>query len=676
MGAFVRTIFVLLLMLLAASSASAKTKLDIQAGFSDRYRPGRWVPVTVVVQSDRPHSGVIELRVPNASSSTMTIRQQIGVGTAPQSYVLYAPLALQTDPLTATLFDAATNKVLAEWPPETGNFNARLGLAGEQVNFALFTTGRTPGLQGYRRTGAAGATLVDHIRPPRLPNTPIGLDAADVLLVLDPDWSQISPEQQRAVVGWVRAGGTLLLWPGSDPLPPDAPIAEILPATLGEPSTLQLPPATLQKAGLSRRFGSLTRRTLTAKPGAATVDLFNPSAEGSASGEASDKAVEMIVGKIGFGQVGVVPIDISTLQFGDTGRQNRFWDAVFDRLLPIDTPQQNNYYNPPDMQAAAAGLDRIGDIPNTGAFGFTYVAVLIAAMMLLVGPIDYFVLRKIGHQPWTWGTTLGWIGLITIAAIYAGHLLRSGDLHFRTLRLVEQAGDVASESALALVYAPRSSTYSVTAADGWWWQPVPTGNRYSSTNVTLPLDTYQSAQGNLPERMWIDVWSWRFLQGKRVRVAPPVLGATFKVAGRRLRGTVTNLSGKTLRNIQIETNDAVGTTSFELLAGQSLPFDSALKPKNASPEAAEASPSFRNYDHQSGRTFTSYTNVFDIDAGKTSGVRNALARGAAVFYAEQVDPASDITIDQPGAIVQHQSYVRAIIEPVSSPEAPGEETRK
>src|SRR4029453_16674355 len=87
--------------------------------------------------------------------------------------------------------------------------------------------------------------------------------------------------------------------------------------------------------------------------------------------------------------------------------------------------------------------DLLGNVPGAGRFGFGYVAGILIAMMVIVGPVDWLLLKKLGRQPWTWATTTGWIALVTLSAVYAGHLFKSGDLHFRTFQLVDQADGLA-----------------------------------------------------------------------------------------------------------------------------------------------------------------------------------------------------------------------------------------
>jgi hypothetical protein len=47
-----------------------------------------------------------------------------------------------------------------------------------------------------------------------LPRSAIGYDAIEVLYLNQPDLAELGPEQQQAILDWVKTGGSLLLVPG------------------------------------------------------------------------------------------------------------------------------------------------------------------------------------------------------------------------------------------------------------------------------------------------------------------------------------------------------------------------------------------------------------------------------------------------------------------------------
>lgn len=668
-----------LLALLMAAFAPADVHMDIEAGYEGRFRPGRWSPVFVEVWSDptdAPQTAILSLTVPNASNSVMDITQAIGVGPQKQKYILYAPVAMNYNPLRASLRNAESNALLTEWPPRDKLDEDR---GSDQIGLLIVTSGNTPLLRNFTRTDTRGRTIVSHQRQRYLPPAPIGYDSADVLVLNAPDWTTLSFEQQQAIVAWARAGGVVFIQPGIDTVPDNAPLRPHLPADLGELTTWEIPPDVLQRLGLPERFARIGTRTLTLRDGARKID-FN------------DGLPPIATRSIGLGSISILPFDIGTMQFSDNQVRTRLWGDLFDKVMgaPAST-DRNSYYYETDIDAAYAALDVIGDIPNTGSFGFGYIAIVIGALMLIVGPIDWFVLRKLGRQPWTWATTIGWIGLVTVGAIYAGHVMRSGDLHFRTLRLIEQAGDrVIATDDVALVYAPRTADYAIASDPYTWWQPVPSGHRYRGESFTLPLSTHQDYRGSQPMPMQINIWNWRFLHGIAYADKPPIVEASLRIDGGKLAGTITNRADKPLKDLRVRigggTYSAIDPAKRRLLGdlaatsgqatethavgpgvftvpgtiapGATLQVSSALaEPTRETPEV---------YQYRGGYPTetagpTPYDRIFKLSSARNDSAERLLQRGHAIVFATMDDPTTDVTIQTPGAAIQHKALVRAVV---------------
>ncbi len=647
----VRVTGVLLAMLMACGYAPAKTVMEIESGFDGRFRPGRWSPVFVTVKSDSPRTAIVELRVPNASASAMTIRQAIGVGIEQQKYVLYAPLSMLYDPLRATLIDAETGKLLAQWPESD---REDIDRGGQQVGFMIVTAGRAPLLQSYRRTAAQGSTIVSHQRYSLLPTTAIGYDSIDILYLNNPEWDRLTTDQQWAMIAWAKAGGTILLYPGAEVVPDDAPLAQVLPCTIGTPSVQTLTPEQLKQLSLPKRFESIAVRGLMPNKGSQFISLPND-------------LPRAISGRVGLGQIVVTPIDIGTLQFNDANVLEKFVGTFIDAIVKSPDKPENSYnYYDADITAAHAALNRIGDIPNTGGFGFSYIALVVGGLMLIVGPIDWLVLKKLGKQPWTWATTIGWIGVFTCGALYAGHLLRSGDLHFRSIQLIDQSNDrvIATED-IALIYAPKSADYQITSDPTTWWQPVPNGQRYSNNALTLPIRTEQTYRGNMPDAMWIDVWNWRFLRGTRYVDQPPIVqcNLTYDSVTQTVSGTITNTSDSSLSAIQLRIADA------------SIEIDGAIQPKESHTikgkfvKPSETN-SDDNYSFPRGNAYygntpdTSYETIFRLSPSRANAADRLLREGGIVMYAQIDQPNSDVSITNPSAVVEHRALLRVLVQPV------------
>jgi hypothetical protein len=638
---------VLVAWLLTGGYANARTILEIETGLEHRYRVGRWSPLILTLSSDRPRTVNVELRVANASSSAMTIRQQLGVGTQPQKYVVYAPVGVYYDPVQATVFDADTGKLLTRWPDE--DVQNPIGVS-QQIGFMMITAGRSPLMQNLRRPGDRGSAVVSHLNYPLLPTAGIGYDSADVVYLNSPDWSQITVDQQRAMIDWARAGGTIVVYPGADTIPADGPLVAALPCDVGAIESKPVTSAQRDSLRLPSRFQTLASRPLMNRPGARTVWL-------------PESIANVSIRSIGLGNIAVVSTDLGHLTFQDDSSSNSFNHRFLVAVLGTDVKQttpDHGYYDT-DIAAANAALDRIGQIPNTGSFGFSYIALVVGGLMLIVGPIDWFVLKKLGKQPWTWATTVGWIGVFTCGAVYAGHLLRSGDLHFRTLRLLDQAGGrVVAQEDVALIYAPRSAQYAVTADTETWWQPVPSGSRYGGSSITAPIDTQQTHRGTSLDPMWIDVWNWRFLRVSKYIDQPAMIDAKLRVNEQsgNIEGTITNLTKHALSNVEIESRNTKSTPiATRIEPGATINVNQTPSTPDVEPDDLSV---YRRYD----QTDTSYMSVFGLSPARSDAVGRHKEASRFILYATIDSPESDLSLTDPSAVTQHNALLRAVIEPV------------
>ena len=537
---FVGILFLLVACL--ARVAGAKTSIDISVGFDGTYKSGAWTPLRVTVADTTTRDAVLDIWAPQPGSAAMTITSPVTLNPQVRSFVYYVPLAYSANELRATLRDARTGKLLAEFGPATPGGGLQGGGAGGGSGAWTASGGNTLAVVGADSNFLTRVALqlprqaykssFARVYSRELPAAAIGYDGVDLLVLDGNTIDAMDRDQQDAVVAYVYGGGRLILWPGSSPLLPDAPLRMILPAAAGDVGSVTVSPKHLKAAGLPERFASLPARPLTPRPRAVAFPLLQTD------------ALRAVAGDAGLGRVVLLPTDASILQFqGDA--QTAFWQAIIDNgfarqpkaapASPADSspdlyanagapypgPAYPDYGVDPQAAAMSRALDAIGRIPGTGSLGFGYIAALLAALMLVVGPVDWFVLRLLGKQPWTWVTTAGWIGVLTFGAIYVGHVFRSGELHLRTLGVIDQAdGQVVSRRDALLIYAPRSAEYPATVPPHGWWQSIGDGSAYGNSGYAVPVQMQQDYRGNRPRPMWINVWNYQFLQATTLEIEP------------------------------------------------------------------------------------------------------------------------------------------------------------
>lgn len=664
------------------------TSLRVRVGWGGMVQADRWNPVYITLSDSTTRNVTFEFRAPHGSFYGMKSRQVITIGPEPQTFIVYMPLRhFMAEDLSFVVRDAASRRRLADHP--AGPFVSFAGAEQIMTGYSLL------GISGRRATlrpvtdQLPGARLAaGHIEQEELPTSAIGYDCLDVLILNAPDLTRLSIEQQQAIVEWVRCGGNLLLWPGDTPVPESGPLVHALPCRIGNSTLIELSDEELKSTGLSPRFSKLTARVLAPGADAQPVKLLG-----------GDRVIAYD-GRVGLGRVMVCPIDLAALQFGSPQKTWDLWRAVLKgmiRRLPADAispPDHTTYVGAGEAQQREANAlrqvgDMLGTIPGAGSFGFGYVAGVLIAMMVVVGPVDWFVLKRLGRQPWTWATTTGWIALVTLSAVYAGHLFKSGDLHWRTFELIDQADGVAvARTDLAALYSPRTTEYELETRPDAWWQPAAPGDelygyRRSAADVTFA----QTYRGSTPDPMVVNVWNLRFLKAESTAPTPALLDARLKIEQRAVNGkprkyvvgTITNSGIDPLAHVAVRTQagwarlfNARGATQpadqVRIAPGQTVEVDAMI---DTTPVVAPLG----QPDWQRARYPYYSANVTQIDRSKlwdqggdlsmrrTDRIEQWLTERAdlACVYAECENPPPAAELKSREPIEAHWKVVRALV---------------
>jgi hypothetical protein len=662
----------------AVTVGESGTKLGIEVGWDNTYRPGRWTPIFLTVSDPLTRQVYADVLAPHGGPFAMRLGHGFVANPTPTTYAIYLPLPdmYSLREATVTLRDARTDKRLVTavvWDPDDDRPSAPppphqveaqtfIGVSGRESTANLFA--------GQFQNQGVVATF---LKPERLPAIAAGYDGLDALVLSSPDLNRLDGDQQRAVVEWVRAGGNLVLWPSEEPMPAHGPIVDLLPVTFGDNQTIQVPPDALKAARVPARFAKLRGRQLLPRTGAERVPLFGSDAPDAVAYH----------GWAGFGQVAVLSIDAASLMF-DRGRADdgddpgsKFWRPVFAGMAELPKPDSsgNAWTNDEQVRRGAAvtsAMDWIGDIPGAGAFGFNYVAIVLIGMMVIVGPVDWFVLKRLGRQPWTWVTTTGWIVLVTTGAIYIGHVFKSGELHYRSVRVIDQVGGATVATADVIgVYSPRTTAYTFDFAPDGWWQPASDRNYYRGGGGMLTeLPVHQDRRGTRPTRLRVNVWNLRFLEGFDYSARPPLIDAKLAVresnGERRLVGTISNRGADPLTNLVIGSSRGTATLrDLRVAAGQTVPID---VPLDTARLELQAPPPRQYRTRQPWETAPEQAAVHpnmlwsgDLGVQRSDKIRALLDAGNLCILAEQVDPPAAVKLNAEGALEKHAAFVRAIV---------------
>jgi len=660
----------------------------VRVGWGGVVHAARWHPVYITLSDSVTRNVTFEFRAPHGSFYGMRSRMVTTIGPQPQTFVVYMPLRnFVAEDLSFVVRDATTGKRLADYPG-----GPYMSFAGSDQNppgtSFLGISGRRATLRPVIDALPGARLSAAHIEQDELPTAAIGYDCLDVLVLNAPDFTTLSIEQQQAIAEWVRGGGNLLLWPGDSPVPEAGPLLDALPCRIGNSGVIELSAEELKAAGLPPRFSRLPSRLLSPGEDAESVKLLG-----------SDR-ITGYQRRLGLGRVLMCPIDLASLQFTPASKSWALWRVALKgmiRRLPDDatlTPDQTYDSGAGEAQVRESTSirqigDMLGSVPGAGQFGFGYVAGILIGMMVIVGPVDWFLLRKLGRQPWTWATTTGWIALVTLSAVYAGHLFKSGELYFRTFQLVDQADGLAvARTDLSGLYSPRTTEYSFETRSDEWWQPASPGDEfYGYRRGAQEVVFAQTYRGSTPDPMTVNVWNLRFLQGQSSVAAPASVEAKLKLEQRKvngktrkyLTGTLTNAGSEPMVNVAVRTqagwaklftaavSDTQPAEPTRIAPGQTVAVDTVVEP--AAPVVASPT------DWRQGRYPYYGQNVIAIDRTRlwdqggdlsmrrTDCLEQWVTERAdlACVYAECENPAPAIDLKTGGAIQQHWKVTRALV---------------
>src|ERR1700744_6087295 len=101
-------------LLLISALCRADVMVALDYGWDTAYRPGRWTPVFITTQSDRPQQVILELYAPHDRTFGMVSTLSVAVSPSLRTDCLLIPLNENLSDVTVTVRDVETHKKLGE----------------------------------------------------------------------------------------------------------------------------------------------------------------------------------------------------------------------------------------------------------------------------------------------------------------------------------------------------------------------------------------------------------------------------------------------------------------------------------------------------------------------------------------------------------------------------------
>jgi len=542
-----RVLLVFLCWCLALPTNAATLNIEnVSVGYDSLYRVGRFTQVAVEVASDQAINNVrLELELPDGEGvRSIVVREGLPLKAGVNSLRAVAKFGRVQSDLTVRLL--ADSKLLAE-----KTLTAKAMLASQNLVLTLgpdVAVSDAISLRQEKKEQESIHALVKDAAA--LPSEWLGYDG--VSLVVLPSGSKslvgnMSERQLAALDQWIRLGGRMILSSGANAetfLASDGPLARFLPGTFDR-VTMQR-----QTSGIENYVGK-TEQSLSSFVTEGDLAFKMPMAllnetRGVAlvsEGIGQERTPLIIRASHGFGHLIFVATDLddAPLSQWKDGRR-RLIGKLLD--IALGTTQRD------DSDKRYSRLTEIGFEDLTGQLRaaldqfstvklvpFSWIALLIGGYILLIGPVDYFLLRKLNQRfSWTWLT----FPLVVLAASVLAYTLtkhwKGRALHVNQVDVVDfdSVSGLTRSMTWAHAFSPASRKYDVAAKSTEQlfpinaprgavatWQGLP-GNSFGGMNtsqtsqskVTYEIISNPEAEQQIQvKQMPVDVYASRSLSG-------------------------------------------------------------------------------------------------------------------------------------------------------------------
>jgi hypothetical protein len=665
------------LVIAAAGKDEDPFNIDFFCGWGGYYRPMEWTPVEIGISSTltEPFAGTITVSAQQDGLNTMNVNYEfVLTPDIPLHLPLVTKFAFTADKCSVRLVDQERGRT--QWSQQfdlwgrgtdsrfvtvVNENDLLIGLVGNG-KFGLLRLPKQS--RCVSQKGQGGVYIGDKL-PRMVPWDWTGFASLDLLILYDPDWSLFNGQQLKAITQWVSNGGKLLLIPASHPLAAANPVSQLLPLEIHDVKQMTVSPEILNRLGLvGGQAENVAGWTLVPKPEARFLQ-FETSAENE---------YLFAIGYSGFGRVGILAFDPATMSDSQRANSASFWIHCIKEVLEYgETPSFGGPYpgvNRPDqisrtigsVSAAEMDMRRPGNrnrfeigwayAANNAVMEFLYqgirplsiwwVIALLITLAVLLGPLDYKLLKRIDRLPLTWLTCAFWIVLFTVGAYYGVQALRAGDMELRVVSVldgIKNSNHTWSTNYCGL-FAPYSADYRLeNLQQNQWWSGIAPAQQaiyqQGSQVGGRRIYCFQHDGGNLPYSIPINIWDVQcLLNESSVQKLP--FDAEVQQQGEQIVIDIVNKSESPILRGRVLLSNNRGITFDSVPAGQSRHFSSQSHRMGLWDDYGS-----ERYNQYYSRGSRAYINFKKEDAffaqgclQRTQAMSAYLARGAAVVCVE------------------------------------------
>jgi len=465
--------------------------MDAAAAFGGHFKYGEWLPVWVTLEnSGADLDAEVRVRVAGTMGfTTYAVQVPLPTGSRKRVPVYVLPNNFSRQ-LEVQVVDRDGRILMAQKTATspTVNITLLIGLiAGQRGALSL--------ISGTNAEGITRSTMLIDVPLTDLPERAEALASFDWLVLNDIDTSSLTPGQKTALEAWVGQGGKLVIGGGAGARRTASGLPEsLLPLVpRGEEQVAYLP-------GLTVMGGNPVR-----VPGPFLISTGDLSIGRTL---AEQDGVPLVRERtVGSGYVDWVALDLSSSPFDAWTGTMAFWaqlvlvHSAYPTSLPADM-------SPRQMRADQMSYT-LSNLPSLSLPSVRGLGALLCVYILLVGPVNYLVLRWRRRLHWAWVTVPAITILFSGVAFGLGYALRGTDLIVNRIATAaaQPDGSVRVTSYVGL-FSPSRQSYEIEVQGGGLLSPLTLSyDAFSNTSAGVGGDMV-FVQGNPGRVRGLTVNQW------------------------------------------------------------------------------------------------------------------------------------------------------------------------
>lgn len=537
-----------------------KINMSISAGYNGYSRPDQWTPIRVTISNDGDNmTGDVRLRTGGNGLAETIYKTPIDLPHGARKQIfLYVSLDGYGQSVQVELIDDEERVV------DRQNASLRTVSRGD-ILYAVVTESAYGAVDLAIETPGTGDGYQINWQLDHIPPLAEALEGLDVLMFHDVDTGALKVEQLEAIRGWVLAGGHLIVAGGDTWQRTTNGLQTLLPVELQ--GTVTVPSLSPLADYLKLPEEALDQET--------TITQTTPFQDTRLLASVGEYPL-LVRGSLGAGIIDFFAADPNVEPLRSWGYKGRLWYT-----LVSSTGQRPSWAK--GFQEWSIARDATLTTSNTALPTFLQLCGFLSVYIVLVGPANYLILKRLNRRELAWFTIPVLIVVFSVLAYEVGFNLRGNVPLVNRLTVVRVWPGVEQSHVVSLVgvQSPRRSTYDVAVERGYALRTLPVVGNGLDVSTTVSEGTRYVAEDTPVDAGMVASFDAAGF-GEAPSLGAQATWHLFNTNPPYVSGSITNTTGFMLSNAVVLIK---GESRFlgSLMPGETRTFEITMGPQDPGP---------------------------------------------------------------------------------------------